>query len=89
MHYIIMRRYRIEKKNNMLILVNKRIIVLYSITDVCVYLAELSHDLPEETVQYGQLPAEVDVSLKAACIADTVQVGDLVQELLHGAPLHL
>lgn len=56
---------------------------------IWVYLAELSHDLPEETVQYGQLSAEVDVSLKAACIADAVQVGDLEQELLHGAPLHL
>lgn len=53
------------------------------------YLAELSHDLPEETVQYGQLSAKVDVSLKAACAADAVQVGDLIQELLHGAPLHL
>lgn len=66
--------------------------VFYSGTDdvLCMfYLAELSHDLPEETVQYGQLPAEVNVSLKAACIADTVQVGDLIQELLHGAPLHL
>lgn len=55
---------------------------------LCVYLAELSHDLPEETVQYRQLPAQVDVALKSACIADTVQVGDLIEELLHGAPLH-
>lgn len=55
---------------------------------VWVHLAELSHDLPKETVQYRQLPAQVDVSLKAACIADAVQVGDLIQELLHGAPLH-
>lgn len=56
---------------------------------VCVYLAELSYDLPEETVEYGQLSAQVDVSFKAARIADTVKVGDLVQKLLHGAPLHL
>lgn len=53
------------------------------------HLAELIHDLPQQTVQYGQLPAEVDVALKTAGAADAVQVGDLVQELLHGGPLHL
>lgn len=52
-------------------------------------LAELSHDLPEEAVQDGQLPAQVDVSLEAACVTDTVQVGDVEQELLHGGTLHL
>lgn len=53
------------------------------------YLTELSHDLPQEAVQDGQLPAQVDVALEPAGVADAVQVGDLVEELLHGAPLHL
>ena len=56
---------------------------------VCIHLAELSNDLPQQTVQYRELPAQVDVALKAAGITDTVQVGDLEEKLLHGAPLHL
>jgi len=52
-------------------------------------LAELRDDLPEEAVQDGQLAAQVDVALEAARVAHAVQVGDLVKELLHGAPLHL
>lgn len=58
------------------------------VTVLCAHLAELSHDLPEEAVQDGQLPAQVDVALKSTRVADAVQVGDLVEELLHGAPLH-
>lgn len=52
-------------------------------------LAELTHDLPQQTVQHGQLPAEVNVALEATGIAPGVHVGDFVEELLHGAPFHL
>lgn len=63
-------------------------ICVYWWSCVAEYLAELGHDLPQKAVQYGELPAQVDVPLKAPRITDTVQVGDLIKELLHGAPLH-
>lgn len=53
------------------------------------HLAELGQDLPKQSVQRGELPAEVDVALKAAAVGEGVQVGDLVQELLHAGPLQL
>lgn len=37
-----------------------------------IYFAELSQDLPQKTVQYGQFSTKVNVSLKAPRIADTV-----------------
>ena len=53
------------------------------------YLIQLGHHLPEQGVQHGQLAAQVDVALEGHGVGHAVQVGDLVQELLHGAPLHL
>lgn len=53
------------------------------------YLTELSHDLPQEAVQDRKLSSQINVSLKSPGIAYAVQIGDLIQELLHGAPFHL
>ncbi len=53
------------------------------------YLTELRHDLPQQTVQDRELAAEVDVALERPAVTHTLQIRDLVQELLHGAPLHL
>lgn len=52
-------------------------------------LAELGQHLPEQGMQCGELAAQVDVALKATAVGQRVQVGDLIQELLHGTPLQL
>lgn len=54
----------------------------------CTHLAELAHDLPQQAVEHGQLPAQVDVALEHPSVPTGVHVGDLEQKLLHGAPLH-
>ena len=51
---------------------------------VC-YLVELG----EQGVQTWQLPAEVDVSVEACRVVQSVWVRDLLQETLHAAPLTL
>lgn len=53
------------------------------------YLAELAHDFPQQAVEHGQLSAEVDVALEPSGVSSGIHVGNLVKELLHGAPLHL
>lgn len=52
-------------------------------------LTELGQHLPEQGMECGELSAQVDVTLKATTVGQRVQVGDLIQELLHGTPLQL
>ncbi len=53
------------------------------------YLVHLGHHLREEGVQGGELPAEVDVPLKACRVGDCLWVRDFEQEALHVGPLVL
>lgn len=60
------------------------------ITSGCVqYLVHLGEHLGEKGVQGGELPAQVDVALKARRVGDRLWVGDLQQETLHVGPLML
>jgi hypothetical protein len=52
-------------------------------------LAELGQHLPEQGVKCGELAAQVYIALKTAAVGQGVQVGYLIQELLHRAPLQL